>query len=272
MDTAPTGSSRCLEQIHLINLDRGTDRLAKFKERNPHLENVLRISAVDGAFVNREALVRDGIITENLPYSPGTLGCALSHVGLWKIAVSQNRVVTVFEDDTICSHNFVGESGRIVASLPTDWDIIFWGFNFNPSFVWLDYGFSKASLCFYDRQFSSDHQKFQHASLASAAVRVAHSFGTLAYSVSPKGARALLQYCLPLRKRLIKFPGTGVAIDDEGIDMAMSGAYGSMQAFICIPPLVIHDDVQTSDRVARDRASRDLPAAPHALAGEAASA
>jgi hypothetical protein len=57
---------------------------------------------------------------------------------------------------------------------------------------------------------------------------------------------------LPLRKRLIPFPGAGVVIEDIGIDCAMCGIYPSMQAFACIPPLVIHDFIQSSDRIVLD--------------------
>jgi GR25 family glycosyltransferase involved in LPS biosynthesis/SAM-dependent methyltransferase/tetratricopeptide (TPR) repeat protein len=243
-----------LEQIHLINLDRSTDRLEEFKKRNAHLRNILRVPAIDGALVDREAFLKDGTITEDLPYPPGALGCALSHVGLWKKAVSENRVVTIFEDDVVCSGNFAEESERVVSSLPTHWDIVQWGFVFNPHFLWVDLGFAKAELRFYDRRVEGDYQKFQCESFSPAAVRLVHSFGLQAYSVSPKGARALLECCLPLTKRLIPFPGTGIVNTNTGIDTLMCAAYGSMQAFICIPPLVIHDDAQASERIARDRA------------------
>jgi len=42
-------------------------------------------------------------------------------------------------------------------------------------------------------------------------------------------------------------------INNAGIDCLMCAAYPSMQAFVCIPPLVVHDDAQSSDRVATDR-------------------
>jgi hypothetical protein len=45
--------------------------------------------------------------------------------------------------------------------------------------------------------------------------------------------------------------------DDSGIDCVMCGAYGSMQAYVCIPPLVIHDDEQPSDRVGADCVGAD---------------
>jgi exopolysaccharide biosynthesis predicted pyruvyltransferase EpsI/glycosyltransferase involved in cell wall biosynthesis/GR25 family glycosyltransferase involved in LPS biosynthesis len=240
--------------IHLINLDRSSDRLAMFKRRNSHLKNVLRVPAVDGMLVNRQELMADGVISDDFAYGPGTLGCALSHVRLWEKAITKDVVVTIFEDDVVCSLDFESETQRITACLPTDWDIVLWGYIFNPSFVWLDYGFSKAKLEFYDRRVARDLQCFQHTRFSPTAVRLAHAFGLQAYSVSPAGARKLLDYCLPLRREFIPFPDAGVTIENEGIDSAMCGAYGSMQSFACIPPLVAHDDGQMSDRAQVDKA------------------
>ena len=92
-----------LNQIHLINLDRSTDRLAKFARRNSHLSSVLRSPAVDGARVDRQALLRGGLIRADCPYGNGALGCALSHIELWKKAYAEDRAVTVFEDDAIAT-------------------------------------------------------------------------------------------------------------------------------------------------------------------------
>ena len=97
--------------------------------------------------------------------------------------------------------------------------------------------------------------EFQNEDFLYSPLKLLHSFGALAYSISPKGAQSLLKYCLPLRKRVVSFPETVVVIDDNGIDCAMCGAYSSMQAFICIPPLVVHDDEQASERVEVDQES-----------------
>jgi hypothetical protein len=93
-------------------------------------------------------------------------------------------------------------------------------------------------------------RNFSHSPL-----KLLHSTGVLAYSISPKGAKSLLEYCLPLRRREIPFPGTNVIIDDNGIGCVMCGAYGSMQAFICIPPLVVHDDERASARIEANQGS-----------------
>jgi GR25 family glycosyltransferase involved in LPS biosynthesis/glycosyltransferase involved in cell wall biosynthesis len=258
-ETAVAGDKRTphpepmLQQIHLINLDRSTARLATFLERNAHLNDIVRVPAVDGAVVDKRQLVSEGLITETLGYTPGSLGCALSHVRLWQKAVSENRVVTIFEDDAVCSINFLEESARIRSMMSDEWDIIHWGGTFHPLFMWLDFGFAKAKMQFYDRSFETDRAGFQSTKYSPSPIRIAHSFGLQAYSVSPKGARILLEYCLPLRNRIIPFPGTEVRLNDTGIDCPMCGAYGLMQAFVCIPPLVIHDDEQTSNRIEIDQ-------------------
>jgi GR25 family glycosyltransferase involved in LPS biosynthesis len=238
--------------IDLINLDRSVARLTSFRKNNPHLA-IERFSAIDGAAVDRQRLVAEGILAEDLAYLPGSLGCALSHISLWKKAVSENKVVTVMEDDVACSFAFEEEARRVLSQLPDDWDLIKWGANFYPNFLWMDFGFSKAKLEFYDRRYLTDQIAFQRKRFAPSAIRIAHSFGLQAYSVSPKGARALIDHCLPLHRRLIPFPSTNVVIEDIGIDSAMCGAYASMQAFLCIPPLAIPDQDQVSDRDGIDK-------------------
>ncbi|TPL07075.1 glycosyltransferase [Mesorhizobium sp. B2-4-14] len=246
----PIGSPK----IHVINLDRSVERWSRYQENNWHLmHNTVRVSAFDGASLNRAALIKEGLITDDCAYSPGALGCALSHVSLWKLSISQNKPITIFEDDVRSSFRFVEESTSIMSQAPADWDMIQWGYVFNPLFLWLDFGFSKAKIEFYDRRYTNRTALFQSDKFSRSLVRVMHSFGTQAYTITPRGARVLLEKCLPLRSRRIPFPGTAVVLDDTGIDCAMCAAYGSMQAFLSIPPLVIHDDNQASDRLATDR-------------------
>lgn len=248
----PTGSPK----IHLINLDRSVERWSRYQSNNWHLlHNTVRVSAVDGTSLDREALIKEGLITSDCPYPPGTLGCALSHINLWKLSASENKTMTIFEDDVRSSFRFMEESANILSQAPADWDIIQWGWIFDPSFVWLDFGFTKAKLDFYDRRYTNRTALFQSEKFSRSLIKVEHSFGLQAYTVTPRGARILLEKCLPLQRRLIPFPGTAVVLDDTGIDCAMCAAYGSMQAFLCMPPLVILDDEQPSDRVATDQRS-----------------
>ncbi|WFP65863.1 glycosyltransferase family 25 protein [Mesorhizobium sp. WSM4904] len=246
--------STASSQIHLINLDRSVERWNKYQSNNWHLRReTVRVSAVDGASLDRDELIKEGLITADCAYPPGTLGCALSHINLWKQSVSQNKIITIFEDDVRSSFQFVEEAATLMAQAPADWDIIQWGYIFDPSFIWLDLGFSKAKLEFYDRRYSKRTTSFQFEKFPRSLIKVEHSFGLQAYTITPKGARILLEKCLPLRSRLIPFPGTAVVLDDTGIDCAMCGAYTSMRAFVCMPPLVILDDDLPSDRIAMDQ-------------------
>ncbi|KAA3441965.1 hypothetical protein C7I87_32755 [Mesorhizobium sp. SARCC-RB16n] len=240
-------------KIHLINLDRSVERWSSYQSNNWHLmHNTVRVSAVDGTSLDRGALIKEGLITSDCPYPPGTLGCALSHINLWKLSASENKAITIFEDDVRSSFRFMEESADILSQAPADWDLIQWGYIFDPLFLWLDFGFSKAKLEFYDCRHKNKPALFQAERFSRSLVRVEHSFGIQAYTVTPRGARILLEKCLPLRSRQVPFPGTAVILDDTGIDCAMCAAYGSMQAFLCMPPLVIHDNEPPSDRTDAD--------------------
>ncbi|CDX40913.1 putative glycosyl transferase [Mesorhizobium plurifarium] len=248
-----TSSINISREIHLVNLDRSVDRLSLFRRNNPHVsKDIVRFAAIDGVSLDRAQLLKDGTITEDCSYKPGSLGCALSHINLWKLAVAKNKAVTIFEDDIYVSLDFSKEFSTLTSIAGQSWDLIKWGFIFDPLFVWLDFGFSKAKLEFYERRANQDPTVFQKKSSGRSLVRIAHSFGLQAYTVTPRGAQILIDKCLPLRKRTIPFPGTGITIDDTGIDCVMCAAYGSMRAFVCMPPLVIPDPKQVSDRVAAD--------------------
>src|SRR5262249_27967245 len=95
---------------------------------------------------------------------------------------------------------------------------------------------------------------FQAQDIAAAPVRMLHSFGLFAYSISPKGARAALDFCLPLRNRTIEYACTGTSAEAKGIDAMICGAYPQMQAFLSMPNLAAHVDDGRSVRIALDKA------------------
>jgi GR25 family glycosyltransferase involved in LPS biosynthesis len=228
--------------IYLINLDRAPDRLLHFRHRNSHLQNITRVPAIDGNSLDRPALKRSGYITDDLSYRAGALGCAMSHLKLWEMAVAEERHLTIFEDDIAVSHHFEVAAGQVLATLPSDWDIVQWGCVFNPLFLWVDLGISKARLhCYGAKRYVDEMggKAFQAERTSVTAVKLLHSFGTQGYSISPQGARKALEYCLPLRHRFIQFPEAGVTTHDEGIDCALCGLYPNLKAFICIPQLLI---------------------------------
>lgn len=255
---------------YVINLDRSVERLRLFREKNGHLSDVTRVSAVDGMTVHRDGLVEAGYMSPDLSYPPGTLGCALSHVKIWMMAVARQQAVTVFEDDVLISHHFEQSSSEILAKLPVNWDIIQWGCTLNPLFAWVDVGVSRVKLEGYAAARYQDDaaaMAFQLTRCPIAVVRLLHSFGMYGYSISSTGARKALQFLLPLRDRMITFPDAGVTTLDVGIDVAMCGFYPSASAFLCLSPLVIHRHDIASDRRDIDRG----PSGAHELGSWAAS-
>ena len=240
-------SSRKLLPIYVISLDRTPDRLAEFYRRNAHLHHVERFPAVDGRTLDREKLISEGVITGDCIYTAGALGNALSHFALWRRAVEEGRAITVAEDDAIFSRNFAARSKEFLEHLPEDWDFVQWGWVFTHR-VWADWMPQVAwvTMIFDQDQLRRQINEFQAYDAAPAPIRLRHSFGTVCYSVSPKGARALLEHCMPLNGKRIEFPGC----DNLALDCMMNGAYPSLKAFISMPPLVFteHREEETTVR------------------------
>ncbi len=230
-------------EIRLINLDRSATRLSEFQKRNHHLRHVVRFPGVDGRLLDKEKLIEGGVITRDLDYSIGALGAAMSHTTLWKMAVEEKRAITVAEDDGIFARHFEARSMALLAGLPIDWDIVMWGFNFAQK-VWVDAlpRVSGMEMDFYQGQLRQNIANFQDLDTVPMLFKLGHLFGLVCYSVSPKGARALLDYCLPFRPTLIDFHGFGVRTDNEGVDCIMNGAYPLLKAYVSIPPLVVTEN------------------------------
>ncbi|WP_143748224.1 glycosyltransferase family 25 protein [Mesorhizobium carmichaelinearum] len=232
-----------MSEIHVINLDRSVERLEIFRRRNAHLKNVHRYPGIDGRTLNRDQLVEQNIITSDLDYTAGSLGCALSHVALWKEAVDRNEPMTVAEDDAIFSHHFESHMRSLLLNVRTDWDFILWSASL-PCYAWLDAlpGGTGARLQFFTGEVMTHIEEFQSAETEPALLRARHLLGLQCYSISPKGARALLDWCFPIRPMLVDFTGFGVRLNNTGIDCVTSGLMPSLKAYTCLPPLVITDD------------------------------
>jgi len=216
-----------------------------FTETNAHLTNFTRFSAIDGREADRTALEREGIISSDVTYNNGQLGCALSHIALWRDAIAENRVITVVEDDAILARDFLSEHRALVGRLPADWSIMLWGWNFDRA-VWAEIpeGVAKSVLHFDQDALRENIELFQRSEVSRAPIRLRHAFGSMAYTVSPIGARALLDLCLPLARQFIRFEGFGIDIPNNGIDCMMNTAYPRLKSYVCMPPLAVSENRQ----------------------------
>ena len=92
-----------------------------------------RFSAVDGNSLKLDSLVQQGLVTKDIlsMFSVGALGCAVSNITLWDRAIANDKMITICEDDAIFNEHFEERADDLMKCLPNDWNIIFWGFNFN---------------------------------------------------------------------------------------------------------------------------------------------
>jgi len=248
--------------IHLINLDRSKDRLAAFVDANKHLTSVSRVPAVDGATLDIASLVAKDTIADGLVasefYTVGALGAAFSHLSMWQTAIETNAVLTVAEDDGIFHGQFETLAPNLLQKLPSDWDLISWGWNFDlfMCFEMLP-GVSHCLAQFEQDRMRAGVEVFQKQAIDPQMFKLIWQFGTPCYTISPKGAQALLDRSLPLRPTTTAFPpgarvqpGAG-NFRNVGIDSVMNGAWSELNAFVCFPPLVISKNESAKSTIQR---------------------
>jgi glycosyl transferase family 25 len=252
-----------LSETFVINLDRMPERMAQFRDGNPHLSHVTRFPATDGRLLKPDELVRQKLFEEPIFYSPGALGAMHSHFRLWHLAATQNTNITVFEDDAIVHEQFDTLAPALLDTMG-EWDIVLWGWNFDEA-VSFDLFPGVPSLTHFSQE---DMRKMVHAiqqgPIQPALRRLYYGFGLVGYSLSSDGARKLLDRAFPSRPFLYKVPLFGLEFENTGIDSIMSILYSELSAFACVPPLVItrndhaHSTTHEADADVINRVRRKL--------------
>jgi len=237
--------------VHVINLDRNRDRLSIFTATNRHLKNIVRIRALDGEALSRRQLRAEGILKTRMPaYSEGALGCALSHISLWQRAAAQSGAFTIAEDDAIFNIHFEAEARAALQSLPPNWDILLWGWNFDSILLFdLLPGVSPCLGTFSERRMRKRAAIFQKLDAKPRAYRLLEAYGNLAYTVSPQGAKKLLRHCLPIRRMKVYCRGLNRSLTNFGIDVMMNALYPKINAFVSFPPLAVSKNDKTISTV-----------------------
>jgi glycosyl transferase family 25 len=238
-------------QTLVINLDNRPERFAQFCASNPFLGGIQRLPAADGSTVDRARLTAVGLVDPALECTAGALGCALSHLQMWQRAITDAAPMTVLEDDAIVNRGFETQAADLVSRLPQDWDLIYWGWNFDaPLIVELLPGVSHGVLHCSQEALRQQLARFQSLEIQPQALRMLSACGTLAYSVSARGASKLIGGCVPVR------PIPGVRDPHTqgpfyGIDLAMGMLFPSMNAYVCVPPLVVSPNDNSSTNQSR---------------------
>lgn len=247
-------------QVQLINLDRSPERLAEFQARNAHLSDVRRFAAIDGRTVDRAALVERSLFDGRTRYGNGAVGVALSHLQLWQAAIDGGQPLTICEDDAIFHRDFESRAAAAIGGLAPGWDLILWGWNFD-SFLQFDLvpGCSWCLAQFDQAQMRKGIDAFQGHAVAPTLYKLLRAFGIVCYTISPLGAARLRQAVLPIRPLEVYFPGLNRKIPNLGIDIVMNALYPRLNAFVCLPPLVITENRHEISTVQGDRSVGPTP-------------
>lgn len=214
----------------VINLDRSPDRLALFRERNGHVIGIERFPAIDGLDLSSQAVDDSGVVLPGQQLTRGAIGSAMSHMALWRHSVAIDEPVVVIEDDAILSYFFEHHLLEL-SRFRGVWDYVAWGWNFDaPLHVVPMPGVAAAKITMSQNQLRSNIESFQFGDFPSRLVRLVHHFGILCYSVTPRGARRLLEQCRPIK------PG------HRTIDASMGDVYRTLEAYVSFPPTAVSEN------------------------------
>ena len=235
----------------VITLDEQGPRFAAFRSSNRHLFfHVAR--AVRGRDLSREARLSQGLITREAldagAVTDGEVGCADSHLALWRESMRTGRPFLILEDDVITHPQLESQIERI--DFP--FDVIFFGVNTDAVLATLSPEGVREFSSFVDRYPPPERiaQILEQTDLSRISFRpLLNSFGLCCYLVSPQGAAKLAQRVLPLRLDSISIPGlTSAIVRGTSIDRRMNALYPDLRVFVIRPFLAWTPNTDSSTR------------------------
>jgi GR25 family glycosyltransferase involved in LPS biosynthesis len=224
--------------LYVISLERTPQRWRAFEAANAGGPTYTRFDAVDGLKLDPAELISSGIMTGDLSYTPGALGCALSHITFWRACAAAHGPITVCEDDAIFHPDF-SRRAAAAADIQPEFDLILWGWNFNAILAGELFDGAPFAMGFDQDRMRQSVPAFRNDRPTPTLLRLHRAFGTLCYTLSPKGAAKLLTHCLPLAPRRVFFPLLNRESDNTGIDIPMNAAYPEIAAYAAFPPLAL---------------------------------
>lgn len=207
--------------IRIVNLPARADRRVQLAAQMAMLGDYpyAFFPAVHGArqpdhplFDHYDPVARARVKGRSNPLKPSQLGCFASHYLLWQECLESGRPLIVIEDDAIIQPNFA-DFLRQAPAIAQHWPL-----------VWLHGS---------DKPGRDPSIAIERAGPFVLHKKLKGHFRTVAYLITPEGAKALLRHCetwvYPVDDTMIRFYEHGV----ESIALQ--------------PPCVTHDDDSASD-------------------------
>lgn len=254
---APSSPARPFSYpCYVINLDRQPERLATFRQWNDGCGLAIeRFPAIDGAGLD-EAARRKLTTVDGL--GPGILGNAASHKALWEQTVDRMRPHVIFEDDAVLRSDIAEALPATIAKIGGFWDILLLGFNTDAGLHLRPGEHLRASIEFEYYPSEASLRAHRDARDEVRPYRLANAFGACGYAISPLGARKLLQQCFPIIRRPLLIRGRQPMMVMT-IDGPMNIAYPTIDAHICLPPLVMTPNDHATSSTVNGADGRDRP-------------
>jgi glycosyl transferase, family 25 len=224
---------------YIVHLADHVQRKLDFLSVNTVPNNFIWMEGTIGANVNRQALVQSGVLKKEAEIIDGSLGNALSFIRLFKQSIDTNEIVTILENDAILSHHFDPYSLRLLESIGFDFDIIQWGWNFDSVLYLFPLSSAMGPVEIRARQdfAQTGFRKFQELACARTLIPLGHQWGAHCFTVTPKGAKRLLEMLLPLNTDLFFREDLNLRIKPRSLDSMLGRCYPKLKAYSCFPPL-----------------------------------
>jgi glycosyl transferase, family 25 len=239
---------RKLFPTFVISLERTPHRLARFLEWNKDADIDVEVAAaVDGKTLDLANLDPALIAPGTTAYRPGSIGSAMSHKALWERCAAGNKPFFILEDDAAVRGDIKTILPPLVDGLDKSWELLIVGYNtdvFTEIAVVGDMSLRAIfSIAYPD---ASQLVQFTKGRQHVGVGRLISFFGLCGYLISPTGARSLLRQCFPLDSRTAYVPVAQKSIRTFTLDTRVNAHLRFIQAYACLPPLVMPDNAPTS--------------------------
>ncbi|MEI7292943.1 glycosyltransferase family 25 protein [Paraburkholderia tropica] len=235
-------------KVKVTSLANAGIRRSLFEEQNPRL-NFEFVDAIDGRESADHPLARE-LFDANLSYTPGARGVAMTTYRLWTEIAQGDEIVTIAEDDAIFRSDFNEFSESIFRQYKNCVHFVAWGYNFD-SIVRMALFDGNVQCCtvFDQDAMRNSVDNFLADRRPVSLFRLMEFYGLCAYSISPVGAKFLLERCFPLKNENYPAPGLGRTLQNYGIDIVMNQYYHEMLSYVSFPPLAISRNEHESSSV-----------------------
>lgn len=218
-------------KIRIVNLERRGERWIDVKNKLKNVgikeDEYARFNAIDGYSLSMNDEIKHIFRNNQFFYRCGVVGCALSHINLWKeLCKSDYDEFLILEDDITFASNFREKLMRVWKNIPSTFDLCYIGHSINPY------------LCcknMYKNNDSPNIIKFTKNKYQNLKDDDTFWGGTFGYIVSKSGARKLLNM---IDENCVYYP----------IDIDMRSNFKNMEVYSIIPHIVYSDlDMKNSD-------------------------